>query len=96
MFEDAEQGVREALDAYPDEPAGLPGVDAAAGFAQLQRISELVEAKRLRWLADQDRRASYRKDGHLSTAAWLAGTFGGGHRRGQATDPGGPGLGADA
>src|SRR5207247_2210008 len=40
------------------------------------RISELVEAKRLRWLADQDRRASYRRDGHLSTAAWLAGTFG--------------------
>ncbi len=35
----------------------------------------MVEAKRLRWLADQDRRASYRRDGYLSSAAWLADRF---------------------
>jgi hypothetical protein len=76
MFDHAEQAVREALDAYPDDPAGVADDQAAAGFAQLQRISELVEAKRLRWLADQDRRASHVRDGHLSTAAWLSDRFG--------------------
>jgi uncharacterized protein DUF222/HNH endonuclease len=64
-----------ALDAYPDDPSELKDDEAAAGFAQLQRISEMVEAKRLRWLADQDRRASYRRDGYLSASAWLADRF---------------------
>ena len=35
----------------------------------------MVEAKRLRWLADQDRRASFRKDGYISSAVWLAHRF---------------------
>jgi hypothetical protein len=64
------------LAAFPDDPAALSHERAAAGFAQLQRISELVEAKRLRWLANQERRASYRQDGYLSAAAWLANRFG--------------------
>jgi hypothetical protein len=78
MFESegAEEGVRSALEAYPDDPSGLKDQEACDGFAQLQRISEMVEAKRLRWLADQDRRASYRRDGYLSSAAWLADRFG--------------------
>src|SRR5213592_852329 len=76
MFDHSLDDARRVLEAYPDDPAGLPDAEAAAGFAQLQRISELVEAKRLRWLADEARRASYRKDGHLSTASWLASTFG--------------------
>jgi uncharacterized protein DUF222 len=68
--------VRAASAAFPDDPAALSHERAAAGFAQLQRISELVEAKRLRWLANQERRASYRQDGYLSAAAWLANRFG--------------------
>ena len=67
--------VKAALEAYPDDPSGLGEDQAGAGFAQLQRISEMVEAKRLRWLADQDRRASCRRDGYLSTATWLAHRF---------------------
>ncbi len=77
MFDlDAGQRVKAALDLYPDDPSGLTEEQSAAGFAQLQRISEVVEAKRLRWLADQDRRASFRRDGYLSAAAWLADRFG--------------------
>jgi hypothetical protein len=66
---------RQALADYPDDPSDLTDDQAASGFTQLQRISELVEAKRLRWLADQDRRASFRRDGYLSSAAWLADRF---------------------
>jgi hypothetical protein len=76
MFATAEKEVRAALEAYPDDPSRLSDEEAGAGFAQLQRISEMVEAKRLRWLADQDRRASFRRDGYLSSAEWLADRFG--------------------
>ena len=77
MFEreGTERRVRAALEAYPDDPSDLNEDEAEAGFTQLQRISELVEAKRLRWLADQNRRASYRRDGYLTTAGWLADRF---------------------
>ena len=74
MF-DTTQRVTAALEAYPDDPSGPTEDQAASGFAQLQRISEMVEAKRLRWLADQDRRASFRKDGYISSAVWLAHRF---------------------
>jgi uncharacterized protein DUF222/HNH endonuclease len=63
------------LAAYPDDPSGLADEVATEGFAQLQRFSEALEAKRLRWLADQDRRASFRKDGYLSSPAWLSHRF---------------------
>ena len=33
-----------ALDAYPEDPSSLTEDQARAGFAQLQRISEMVEA----------------------------------------------------
>jgi hypothetical protein len=71
----AARRVQAALEAYPEDPSELADEQPADGFAQLQRISELVEAKRLRWLADQDRRASHRRDGYLSTVAWLADKF---------------------
>lgn len=78
MFEpdEARRHVLAALATYPDDPSGLTDEEAAAGFAQLQRLSESVEAKRLRWLADQDRRASYRRDGYISASAWLSDRFG--------------------
>lgn len=65
----AQRRVTEALEIFPDDPSGPTEDRAAGGFAQLQRMAELVEAKRLRWLADQDRRASFRRDGYLSSAA---------------------------
>ena len=78
MFDAGETGrqIREALAAFPDDASELPDEVVGKGFAELQRVVEAVEAKRLRWLADQDRRASYRKDGYLSTASWLADGFG--------------------
>jgi uncharacterized protein DUF222 len=60
------------LEAYPDDPSTLTDDQVEAGFADLQRMSEAVEAKRLRWLAELERRSSYSKDGHLSAAAWLS------------------------
>lgn len=62
--------------AYPDDPSGLAEDAAAVGFAQLQGFSEALEAKRLAWLADQDRRGSFRRDGYLTAPAWLAHQFG--------------------
>lgn len=77
MFDAPEAGrqVRTALAGFPDDPGALIDEESVAGFAELQLISEAVEAKLLRWLADQDRRASYRRDGYLSTSAWLADRF---------------------
>ena len=45
-----------------------------ADFAELQRAVELLEAERLRRLAEIDRRGLVARDGHLSTAGWLAAT----------------------
>jgi hypothetical protein len=73
--EEAEKQVRAALDSYPDDPSGLSDVAVEAGFAELHRLSEAVEARRLQWLADLERRATYRRDGYLSIAAWLADRF---------------------
>ena len=55
--------------------AELPDSRLEEDFAELQRASELVDAERLRRLAEIDRRATYRRDGHLSAAAWVASTF---------------------
>jgi hypothetical protein len=44
-------------------------------FGELQRAVELLEAERLRRLAEIDRRRLYERDGHLSAAAWLATRF---------------------
>ena len=52
----------------------MPDARLEEDFAELQRASELVDAERLRRLAEIDRRAAYRRDGHLSTAGWLAST----------------------
>src|SRR5438552_15004729 len=76
MFEEAATQVRAGLQAYPDDPALLSTDEVEAGFADLQRLSEALEAMRLRWLAEVERRASYRRDGYLSSSAWLSDRFG--------------------
>jgi len=58
-------------DALPD----LPDARLEEDFAELQRAAELIDAERLRRLAEIDRRGCYRRDGHLSAASWLASTF---------------------
>jgi hypothetical protein len=47
-----------------------------AGFTQLQRVAEMLEAERARWLAEIDRRRTFAADGHLSTTSWLIDRFG--------------------
>jgi hypothetical protein len=58
-------------DTLPD----LPDARLEEDFAELHRAAELIDAERLRRLAEIDRRGSYRRDGHLSAASWLASTF---------------------
>jgi hypothetical protein len=55
--------------------AGLPDARLEEDFAELQRAAELIDAERLRRLAEIERRGTYRRDGHLSAAAWLASAF---------------------
>jgi hypothetical protein len=76
MFEDAANQVRNGLQAYLDDPAALSADELEAGFEQLQLLGEALEAKRLRWLAEVERRALYRQDGYVSSSAWLSARFG--------------------
>jgi hypothetical protein len=55
--------------------AELPDAVIEEDFAELQRAAELIDAERLRRLAEIDRRGTFRRDGHLSAAAWLADRF---------------------
>ena len=50
----------------------LPDARIEEDFAELQRALELLDAERLRRLAEIDRRRLFERDGHLSTASWLA------------------------
>lgn len=73
--ENREERVRHALEAYPGDPSRLADEEAEEGFAELQRIAQAVEAKKLAWLSDIQRRASFRRDGYLSAADWLTNRF---------------------
>ena len=55
--------------------AHLPDARLEEDFAELQRLGEVLEAERLRRLAEIDRRRSFERDGHLSAASWLASSF---------------------
>lgn len=52
--------------------ADLPDARIEEDFDELQRASELIDAERLRRLAEIERRATFRRDGHLSVTSWLA------------------------
>jgi hypothetical protein len=68
--------LRSAVEALRYETlAELPDARLEEDFAELQRAAELVDAQRLRRLAEIERRGMYRRDGHLSAASWLASTF---------------------
>jgi Domain of unknown function (DUF222) len=49
----------------------LPDARAEEEFSCLHEAVELLEAERLRRLADLERRRVHERDGHLSTASWL-------------------------
>jgi hypothetical protein len=55
--------------------AGLPDAQLEDDFAELQLACQRLEAERLRRLAEVERRAIHRRDGHLSCAAWLVRRF---------------------
>ena len=65
-----------ALEELRSEDLGsLPDARAEDDFGELQRAAEMLEAELLRRLADIERRGSFRRDGHLSVASWLASSF---------------------
>ena len=69
-------GLLSAIEEYrAEELTHLPDAQAEDDFAEIQRGSEILEAERLRRLADLDRRGGYRRDGYLSAASWLASSF---------------------
>jgi hypothetical protein len=68
--------LRSAIEMMRSETlAELPDAVIEEDFAELQRAAELIDAERLRRLAEIDRRGTFRRDGHLSAAAWLANRF---------------------
>ena len=65
--------LRSAIEGFRTESLpDLPDARVEEDFAELQRAAELLEAERLRHLAEIDRRRLYERDGHLSAASWLA------------------------
>ena len=58
-----------------EELAELPDARIEEDFAELHRVGEILEAERLRRLAEIDRRRLFERDGHLSAASWLASRF---------------------
>ncbi len=55
--------------------AALPNAALEEDFAELQLVSEQLEAERLRLLGEINRRRTFERDGFLSTAAWLVAMF---------------------
>jgi hypothetical protein len=72
MFGLMQDGLAESRDV---DLASMPDSRAEEEFAELHRVREMVEAEYLRRLADLDRRGAYRRDGYLSTIAWLIAAF---------------------
>src|SRR6266446_590605 len=67
--------LRSVIDSLQSESlTELPDARIEEDFTELQRACELLEAERLRRLAEIDRRGIYERDGHLSAASWLAKT----------------------
>jgi hypothetical protein len=63
-------------EAHPDDPSRLNDAQLEAAFGEVHRAWQAIDGKRLRYLAEIERRATYRKDGYPTSAAWLAARFG--------------------
>ncbi len=69
-------GLRSVLEELRSETLpDLPDALVEEDFSELHRAVELLEAERLRRLAEIDRRRLFERDGHLSAASWLASRF---------------------
>jgi Domain of unknown function (DUF222)/HNH endonuclease len=65
--------LRSALDEIQTvDPRRVPDEELEQGVLEMQRASDVMLAARGRWLAEVERRRTYRRDGYLSAAAWLA------------------------
>ncbi len=68
--------LRSAIGVWQSEIlAELPDAVIEEDFADLHRVSELVESERLRRLAELERRGVHERDGHVSVVSWLASRF---------------------
>jgi hypothetical protein len=73
LYEVRVSELRSAVDALRAQMLPeLPDARIEEEFTELQRSLELLEAERLRRLAEIDRRRLFERDGHLSAASWLA------------------------
>jgi Domain of unknown function (DUF222)/HNH endonuclease len=62
-----------------EDLAGVSDQVLEEDFAEMQRAAQILEAERLRRLAELDRRRPYLRDGYLSTSTWFARRFGQSH-----------------
>jgi hypothetical protein len=60
------------LDGYPDDPRRVPDEQLERGIQELERLSLAVQAKKLRWVAEAERRGAFRRDGYVSSTDWLS------------------------
>ncbi len=60
------------LESYPDDPSGVTDEELEAGIKDLERISLAAQAKKLRWVAEAEGRAVFRRDGFVSSTEWLS------------------------
>jgi hypothetical protein len=63
---------RRGLESYPDDPRRLSDEELERGIEDLERLSLAVQAKKLRWVAEAERRAVFRRDGYVSSTDWLS------------------------
>lgn len=65
--------LRSALEEVQAEDLGEIASEALEDdLVELERAARMLQAERLRRLAEIDRRGDFRRDGHLSTSAWVA------------------------
>ena len=65
--------LRSALDELQAEDLwAVGGEQLEADLVELERAARVLQAERLRRIAEVDRRGEFRRDGHLSISSWLA------------------------
>ena len=69
-------GLRSALEELQAEDLGrLADEQLESDLIELERSARILQAERLRRIAEVDRRGAYRRDGYLSVSGWVAGTL---------------------
>ena len=68
----SDQNFELRLEAYPDDPRRVPDDELERGIKELERLSLAVQAKKLRWVGEVERRAVFRRDGYVSSTDWLS------------------------